>query len=155
VLNEIKMINLTENEFHRTVLKVSDLLLVEGNGNPEEIGRASIWGGEIENCVHQNHLIRVRPNISLVHPLFLLEYLNGPLGKSYFLTSGKSTSGLATISTSTVKNCPILVPPLPLQQEFAARVHEVREMEKLQARSRQRLDDLFQSLLHRAFAGEV
>ncbi len=47
------------------------------------------------------------------------------------------------------------VPPLPLQKEFAQRAIEIRELEADQAASRQRLDDLFQSMLHRAFSGEL
>lgn len=49
----------------------------------------------------------------------------------------------------------IPVPPLPLQKEFAERVAEIRAMETAQAESRKKLDALFQSLLHRAFAGEI
>jgi type I site-specific restriction endonuclease len=48
-----------------------------------------------------------------------------------------------------------LKPPLPLQKEFAQRAAEIREMESGQAASRQRLGNLFQSMLHRAFAGEM
>jgi len=44
---------------------------------------------------------------------------------------------------------------LLLQKEFAQRVTEIRKMETAQATSHQRLDDLFQSLLHRAFNGEL
>ncbi len=47
------------------------------------------------------------------------------------------------------------VPPLPLQKEFAQRVTEIRELEAKQAASRQRLESLFQSMLHRAFNGEL
>lgn len=50
---------------------------------------------------------------------------------------------------------PIPLPPLSLQQQFADRVAEVRALEESQAASRERLDDLFQSLLHRAFTGEL
>lgn len=50
---------------------------------------------------------------------------------------------------------PVPLPPVPLQQEFAARVTEIRAMEERQAESRRRLDDLAASLLHRAFAGEL
>jgi type I restriction enzyme S subunit len=50
---------------------------------------------------------------------------------------------------------PILVPPLPLQNEFAQRVAEIREMEATEAASRQRLDAIFQSMLHRALNGEL
>ncbi|MEO6742647.1 MAG: restriction endonuclease subunit S [Chthoniobacteraceae bacterium] len=49
----------------------------------------------------------------------------------------------------------IPVPPLPLQKEFAQRVSEIREMEAAQAASRRRPEALFQSLLHRAFNGEL
>lgn len=45
--------------------------------------------------------------------------------------------------------------PLPLQKEFAQRVTEVRELEAVQVANRQRLEALFQSLLHRAFNGEL
>jgi hypothetical protein len=48
-----------------------------------------------------------------------------------------------------------LIPPLSLQQQFAARVAEVCVLEECQRVSRDRLDDLFQSLLHRAFTGEL
>jgi type I restriction enzyme, S subunit len=49
----------------------------------------------------------------------------------------------------------IPVPPLSLQKKFAQRVTEIRELEAGQAASRLRLENLFQSLLHRAFAGEL
>jgi type I restriction enzyme S subunit len=49
----------------------------------------------------------------------------------------------------------IPVPPLPLQKEFAKQVNEIRELEAKQAASRERLDALFQSMIHRAFRGEL
>ncbi len=50
---------------------------------------------------------------------------------------------------------PIEVPPLPLQKEFAQRVSEIRGLEADQAASRRGLDGLFQSMIHRAFNGEL
>jgi hypothetical protein len=44
---------------------------------------------------------------------------------------------------------------MSLQNEFAKRVAEIRELEAGQATSRQRLEALFQSLLHRAFQAEL
>jgi type I restriction enzyme S subunit len=49
----------------------------------------------------------------------------------------------------------IPVPPLALQKEFAKRVTEIRAVQANQSASRKRLDDLFQSFLHRAFEGEL
>ena len=47
------------------------------------------------------------------------------------------------------------VPPLPLQKEFARRMKEIRALEAAQAASRRRTEDLFQSLLHQAFNGNL
>jgi hypothetical protein len=54
-----------------------------------------------------------------------------------------------------LKNLSIYVPRLSLEQDFAAHVAEIRAMEAEQAASRRRLDDLFHSMLHRAFNGEL
>jgi type I restriction enzyme, S subunit len=47
------------------------------------------------------------------------------------------------------------VPPLSLQQKFTDRVSEIRALESSQSSSRKNLDALFQSMLHRAFQGEL
>jgi type I restriction enzyme S subunit len=59
------------------------------------------------------------------------------------------------INLGDLRKLPVPVPPLPLQKEFALRVAEIREVETGQAASRQRLDDLFQSVLYRAFNDEL
>lgn len=78
---------------------------------------------------------------------------------SYFFINcliAKTTgANYPAVNDSEVKDVPISVPPLPLQKEFAARVTEIRAMQADQSASRNRLDDLFQSMLHRAFNGEL
>jgi type I restriction enzyme S subunit len=49
----------------------------------------------------------------------------------------------------------IPVPPIEMQNEFATRVIEIRALQAQQSASRSRLDDLFQSMLHRACNGEL
>ena len=128
VLSEIKRIRLTEREFTRVRLQRGDLLVVEGHGNAAEIGRAAIWDGSVRDCVHQNHLIRVRPGHSLIIPEFACAYLNSSSGRQHLLRSGKTTSGLNTITTSDVKGCAMFVPPLALQRRYAGIVESVREV---------------------------
>jgi type I restriction enzyme, S subunit len=60
-----------------------------------------------------------------------------------------------TIYFPTVEQFSVAVPPLALQNEFAARVGEIRAVQAEQTASRCRLERLFQSLLHRAFQGEL
>jgi type I restriction enzyme S subunit len=68
-----------------------------------------------------------------------------------------STAGHGTkkLDSDRLRGVTIPVPPLTLQKEFAARVSDIRTMQAEQAASRRRLDDLFQSMLHCAFQGEL
>jgi type I restriction enzyme S subunit len=66
-----------------------------------------------------------------------------------------SQTALPILKKSLFEKIRIPVPPLSLQKEFAQRVAEIRELEAGQATSRTRLDALFQSMLHRAFNGEL
>ena len=59
-LSEIKNIRVTEAEAQRTRLNLGDILMVEGHGNPNEVGRAAVWDDSIKNCTHQNHLLTSR-----------------------------------------------------------------------------------------------
>lgn len=154
-MDEIKTIRATPAEVKRTLLAVNDLLVVEGHGNPEEIGRSALWTGQIDPCIHQNHLIRVRFDSARVVPVFACAYLNSPGGRQYLLRSGKTTSGLNTISVSNVRGTPVALPPIDLQQSFAAHANAVERMRVAHKAALADLDALFTSLQHRAFRGEL
>ena len=154
-LSEIKMICATDAEISRTLLNKNDLLIVEGHGNPNEIGRVALWDGSIANCIHQNHIIRARFDINKIVPLYACHYLNSPGGRQHLLKSGKTTSGLNTINVSEVRSAPISVPPLPLQVQFAQRVEAVEKLKATHRASLTELQALFASLQHRAFRGEL
>lgn len=154
-LGEIKSMGATAAEIARTVLSADDLLIVEGHGNPDEIGRCALWDGSIHPCIHQNHLIRARFNPMLVHPRFASEYLNSPGGRQYLLRSGKTTSGLNTISVSNVRKTPIELPPIELQRQYVSRLALIDKNNALFTQSLSTFDALFASLQYRAFRGEL
>ncbi len=79
-LTEIREIGLTESEFKKTKLQCFDLLIVEGNGSIDQIGRVAMWQAEIADCSHQNHLIRWRANAQAL-PKFILFFLLSPDGR--------------------------------------------------------------------------
>lgn len=59
------------------------------------------------------------------------------------------------LNTGLIKSVSIPLPPLPLQQEFAKLVKDIEAEKARQAESRKKLDELFQSLMQRAFTGEL
>lgn len=154
-LTEVKTLRATPEEVSRTRLLANDLLIVEGHGNATEIGRCALWDGSVDPCVHQNHLIRARVDQERLDPVFLCHYLNSPQGRQHLLRSAKTTSGLNTISTSNVKETPVVVPPMSLQKQFVERVTRVERVRATNLASLAQLEDLYASLQHRAFRGEL
>ena len=116
-LTEIHEIELFEGEIDRFRLEQGDLLVVEGNGSVNQIGRAALWGGEIDDCVHQNHLIRVRPGDEVL-PEYLALCWNAPRTAQQVRAVASSTSGLYTLSTSKVKSIRVPVVSLALQKRM-------------------------------------
>lgn len=54
-----------------------------------------------------------------------------------------------------IRKLPVQLPPLELQQSFAQRITRVASQRSVVRRSAERLDELFASLQHRAFRGEL
>lgn len=118
------------------------------------IGKVVVVPAGIERGIINPRLLRVRPCTGLVHPCYLATVLTSP---SIIQLLGSVATGITmgVLNAGMLKRLDVPLPPLPLQKEFAARVSEIRAMQAEQAASRRRLDDLFQSMLHRAFNGEL
>jgi len=153
-LNPLKTISATETEIARYELKKNDLLLTEG-GDPDKLGRGSLWNEPYLQCIHQNHVFRVRLIQGNISPVFLNFIVGSQRGKRYFLKSSKQTTGIASINMTQLKKFPLLNPPIELQQRFTSIVESVEQQKsKMQAHLDQ-LDTLFASLQQRSFKGEL
>ncbi|PKO57755.1 MAG: restriction endonuclease, partial [Betaproteobacteria bacterium HGW-Betaproteobacteria-18] len=153
-LSTVKTIEATDEEIERYRLERDDLLLTEG-GDPDKLGRGTLWSEELPECIHQNHVFRVRLTTAKVQPLFLNWLVGSQRGKKYFLRSAKQTTGIASINMTQLRGFPLLVPPVSLQRTFAARVAAVEKLKAAHRASLAELDALFASLQHRAFRGEL
>lgn len=111
-LDDVKTIGVAESELKRVLLRAGDLLVVEGNGSADQIGRVAEWRGELTTCCHQNHLIKVRcDHDRACLPRWLLLWLLSPLGRRRVLDKASSTSGLYTLSLSKVRALPFPLAP--------------------------------------------
>lgn len=116
-LSEIKLIDATKDDRQRCRLANNDLLMTEG-GDIDKLGRCAIWRGQIDLCLHQNHVFRVRMGKSVV-PAFAQAFMQCDAARSYFLRVAKRTTGIASINKTQLGQLPVWVPPLPLQTTFA------------------------------------
>lgn len=117
-LTEIKYINVPDAQFPLFEVLPGDLLFVEGNGSRTELGRAALWNGKIDGCVHQNHLLKVRFDQEKVLPAFASRWFNTETGRGHFFRSAKTSSGLGTINSKEMRLAPIPLPPLETQQQI-------------------------------------
>ena len=155
VLDEIKTIFVTQKEVDQYLLFSGDLLLTEG-GDPDKLGRGSVWKNQIENCIHQNHIFRVRVNEHLkLNPYYLSALIGSRYGKSYFLKLAKQTTGIASINSTQLKKFPVVIPPIELQNQFATIVEKVESLKSRYQQSLTDLESLYGALSQQAFKGEL
>ena len=124
-LSEIKYINVPDSELETYRLQRGDLLVCEGN-SADLVGRPAIWNDEIPDCVHQNHILRVRVNLASALPEFVLEYVQTPPARNYFRARAKFTTNLASINSNDLRELQIPLPSLDLQLEIVQHVKERR-----------------------------
>ncbi len=153
-LDEIKTIRASDQEIAKLQLKDGDVLMTEG-GDFDKVGRGALWCGEITPCIHQNHVFRVRLDRKKLLPEVFHYFLQSPMAKRYFLRCAKKTSNLASINMTQLKLLPTLLPDMPLQESFVHKIGKVSSTMKSAVASSQMLDEMFQSLQHRAFNGEL
>jgi len=157
--NDPRYFEVTAAELERWRLLSGDVLIIEGNGSAEQIGRTALFRGEIADCVHQNHVIRIRPDGSRMSSGFLNWFLNSPAGQDAVQAQSRTTSGLRTLSVGRIKAISIPILPLPDQREIVAELDtlqaEVDRLKVAQAETAAELDALLPSILDRAFRGEL
>ncbi|HHQ4681848.1 TPA: restriction endonuclease subunit S [Aeromonas veronii] len=154
-LSEIKTMQVTEVEQERVALVKNDILIVEGHGNKEEIGRCAMWDGSIENMIHQNHLIRVRVINNRVLPQYLTDFINSEGGRGQLIGASNTTSGLNTISTRLVKETAVLIPDLHIQERYIQIFKKVTETLNNFQQGTLEGKGFFESLSQKAFSGQL
>lgn len=157
-LDEVKEIAVDEGELPRLLLRRGDLLVVEGNGSVDQIGRVALWDGSIDPVVHQNHLIKVRFGRSPLER-WVLTWLLSPSGRGAIERVASSTSGLHTLSISKVQSLPV---PLPPENEQVRVLETVDQLLSIVDASADGLDAglrrcrrLRQTVLRAAFEGKL
>lgn len=148
-LDEIKTVQVLSSEVARYKLEPGDVLMNEG-GDFDKLGRGVIWSGELETCLHQNHVFRVRCSRADLDPRYLAAYSASRFGKSYFVQASKQTTNLASINSTQLKAFSLMLPPPEEQRAIVEKLagldlrveSEARTKQKLLAQKSGLMDDL-------------
>lgn len=125
-LEEVSYLPVAKSEVPRYLLKPFDVLMNEG-GDYDKLGRGTIWHGEIEPCIHQNHVFAVRPH-EKEDAFWLAAITRTSYAKFYFMGRAKQSTNLASISQRNIMELPVLLPPREERNELlrAAADHEAK-----------------------------
>ena len=156
-LNDLATIQVTPDEDLKYRLHSGDVLMTEG-GDRDKLGRGCVWHGEIEPCLHQNHVFAVQTNEAVLLPEFL-EYLTASdVGRSYFDVTAIKTTNLACTSSSKVLAFTIPLPPIEEQIEIVGFIKKRSlELDKLIMKKEllvQELERYKKSLIYEVVTGK-
>jgi type I restriction enzyme S subunit len=151
-LEPVKRVNANAAEVADFSLADGDFLFNTRNSR-ELVGKTALFEGQ-GTFLFNNNIMRIR-FINSIDPRYMIALFQTKFIKRQLEARKSGTTSVVAIYFKSLRDLKVVVPPLPLQKEFAKRVTEIRELEARQSVSRQRLDDLFQSMLHREFNGEL
>ena len=156
-LDNVTTIRVPPGKAEALRLKCGDVLLNEG-GDRDKLGRGWIWDGQIENCIHQNHVFRARIIGNAMHPKLLAWHANG-FGKVWCDRNGTQSVNLASISLRKIKLLPVPIPPREIQEELVKTIElHLQNVAVARAMAESALahaQDLRASLLNAAFTGAL
>jgi type I restriction enzyme, S subunit len=131
----------------------SDFLVCRGNGNISLVGRACFPDQNYEDILFPDTIIGVPVNLSIVNKSFLQTMWDSSLVRRQIEQQACTTNGTYKINQTTLKNIEILLPPFSLQSKFGEAFESISSIKT--KFSSQTAENLFNSLLQRAFRGEL
>jgi len=93
---------------------------VTEGGDRDKLGRGCIWRGELEKCVFQNHIFRIRFKPDTYLPELFHFLLQSWQAKNHFYAHAKQTSNLCTINKRELRRFPVPTPQPDEQNEMLA-----------------------------------
>ena len=154
----VKQIKLKKSEVEQYLLRFGDVLYTEG-GDRDKLGRGTIWRNEIENCVHQNHVFKARISAEKALPLYVAYWSMATPARNYFYAKGKQSVNLASINRTVLSRLPIPLASIGQQhkivEEIEAKLSVCDSIEKTVDTALQQAEALRQSILKKAFEGEL
>ncbi|MEG4066280.1 restriction endonuclease subunit S [Microcoleus sp. Pol11C2] len=138
------------------VVKKGDLLMSRANTR-ELVGAICMVREQPPKVLLPDKLWRVKfSKHSKLEPNYVLYALRQPKLRKIIADMASGTSGsMKNISKEQAATLPILIPPFALQEKFAQIVQKFERLRTQQREADRQAEHLFQTLLHRAFRGEL
>ncbi len=151
-LTDLKYIDLKPEEAHKYLVKRGDVLFNRTN-SADLVGKSAVVR-HATDLAYAGYLVRLRLSEDNSGE-YLAGYLNSAFAKAKLRSMAKSIVGMANINAKEVQQLPIPIPSSKAQQDYATQIGEIESTKSAHRAHLAKLDELFASLQHRAFAGEL
>lgn len=156
VLDDLKTIEVSAEEDAQYRLSAGEVLMTEG-GDRDKLGRGCVWLGQVEPCLHQNHIFALRTN-KLLNPYFLSYVTTSKIGRVYFDITAIKTTNLACTNSSKVLAFKLPLPSAGEQQQIVDYLdRQVDKIDKLISAKQSKIEKLEQykrSLIYEYVTGK-
>ena len=147
------LLDVTPKEIEKYSLMRGDLLFVRSSVKREGVAVCSVYDSD-EICLFSSFMIRVRPRTDLINPEFLSLMLRTPPMRNRLIL-GSNTSTITNISQPGLSKIEVVVPPIKTQNLITKVTKNIEESVRCHLQALEQSENLFNSLLQRAFRGEL
>ena len=153
-LSKLKRVRVSEGELSKFEIFEGDFVLNRVN-SPSHLGKCGLVSKVKERMVFESNMMRIKFNKSMVNNTFMLSILSSKYLKHQILNSSKDAVNQSSINQKDVNSFEIPLPPIELQNQFAERIQLIEAQKQQAQASLEKSEALFNSLLQRAFKGEL
>lgn len=149
-LDELKFIETPNTaEAKRTKIQPKDVLL----SITADLGRTAVVPDDIGNAFINQHIALLRFNDEF-NPYFISAYISS-IGGRHLLERYNKGAAKSGLNFSDIKSLNVHIPPIELQNQFETIYHNIQAQKETLNQSKTELENLFNSLLQRAFNGQL
>ena len=148
--NTLKRLICSETEINRYLLRENDIVINRVN-SIEYLGKCAHIVGLKEKTVFESNMMRFHMDEKKVNAVYVTEVLCTEDIYRQILRRAKKSVNQASINQEDVKSLEILVPPLSLQNQFAAFVERVDQQKQTVQQSLEKLELMKKALMQEYF----
>ncbi len=157
--SDLKSADFTERELEKLALITGDLLVIRSNGSLELVAKPALVEPQYEGFLYAGYLIRIRCDREKILPSFLLNVLSSRVVRDVVELGARSTSGVNNINSKELSALEFVLPSISEQKEIVRLVDQyfafADTIEAQVKKAQTRVDNLTQSILAKAFRGEL
>lgn len=154
-LSMLDKMDFTDDEVISLSLKPGDLLVCEGG----EVGRTAIWNGEMDTCLYQNHIHRLRRLNGNVVPNFYMYWMRVAFQVFELYRGQESKTTIPNLSGDRLKSFEVPLPRVEEQEEIVGELkYKIAHADTVGVAIKKRMETikaLPQAILRKAFSGEL